>query len=705
MKTSLNKFSSVVNPKRMMGAAIAEYLPLLSLVLVICIGGVLEYSKKIRTQAGIITEELAGFGDPRVVSPGSGSGGSGSGGSGGVSDGGGSGSTTAPPKPDPADGGSSTVTPNPTTPIDPIIGDGGGTSVDPGNPLIDDGALPPSTDTPGPVATEDDSSVFDSAAAFFDGLWTGLKSQFTGLLEMVLHPIDTLNGFKELAIAFATDPAGTTEILLEEFKKDVEKIKSGDPRLIGEVIGENISPAALASVVSKLRKVSKAADVVAQRERIATKLDKECSGSSFLAGTLVWSEKGLVPIETLDVGDLVFGRDETKFADAPQRISELHGRDVNRYYELDTGYEKILVTEEHPFWQQGKGWVAVAELVEGDVVARAEGDIQVHKLNVINGPARVYNFTVEETHSYFVGPNKLWVHNIDCPIDFGNEKPTLDDIAATIPTSLRKDFEADFKDEEFAKAMMADPDLAKAWTAIHGKPTYRKDVRSLESVKEILNSPNLKAAGLNEESLAKIVEVQKLGGASAPDFGKLLDNLKAAEKLAASPTFHKVIDNMQNPGFSGAQLIGANFTLKFLKDKGGAFDPERLIFEEAVLDGARFIDVTYIQPDSTRILFELKSVKSLPTKFGEQFTNDLVAADSLEHIKWTFESKKDGFDPYANKDLMLSKLETALGDIDEDRLQAVAAKLGLDSSVSKESMAKAIADEVGDQFNDVFEVF
>lgn len=80
-------------------------------------------------------------------------------------------------------------------------------------------------------------------------------------------------------------------------------------------------------------------------------MDKECS--SFLAGTLVWTDKGLLPIERLVVGDIVIGRDDSTFEDAPQRISKLHGREVSRYYELDTGYEKILVTEEHPYRVKG----------------------------------------------------------------------------------------------------------------------------------------------------------------------------------------------------------------------------------------------------------------------------------------------------------------------------------------------------------------
>lgn len=54
---------------------------------------------------------------------------------------------------------------------------------------------------------------------------------------------------------------------------------------------------------------------------------------------------------------------------------------------------------------------------------------------------------------------------------------------------------------------------------------------------------------------------------------------------------------------------------------------------------------------------------------------------------------------------MLGKLETALDDIDEDRLRTVAIKLNVDSTGTKEAIAKAIADKVDDEFNNIFEVF
>lgn len=452
------KGHKLINRRGMLGAAIAEYLPLLSLVLLIVVGGVVQYAEELRRHAANVSEELAGeggIGDIGIGGPGGAGGGGGSGSGGGSTSGGTPGSGT---------GGSSGGATTPTgsgggTTTGP--GDSGGTT--PGDSLVDV-ETPPTT--PGNTPSEGaeggatgEESVLASVGRFIEGLWDGVKTQFWGLAEMLLSPIETAKNLKELAVSFVTDPEGTIEVVVSELKEDFDALTSDDPYEVGRVIGENVSPAALARIAGRLATLSKSPAIVAKRDSVAKELDKECS--SFLAGTLVWTDKGLLPIEKLAVGDIVMGRDDKTFEDAPQRISKLFSREVSRYYELDTGYEKILVTEEHPYWLQGQGWTPVAELKAGDVLARAEGDIQVHKIKFIQGPASVYNFTVEKTHSYFVGPNKLWVHNVTCPLDVASTK--LDEIKKTIPEELKEDFKEDFEGTEAGEILERNPDLANEW--------------------------------------------------------------------------------------------------------------------------------------------------------------------------------------------------------------------------------------------------
>src|SRR5687767_14249939 len=78
------------------------------------------------------------------------------------------------------------------------------------------------------------------------------------------------------------------------------------------------------------------------------------------------------------------------------------------------GGERIETTHEHPFYVEGKGFVPVGELGIGtSIVTRAGPAIELVKVERKDAPATVYNFEVEEFHTYFVGDLALWVHN-DC---------------------------------------------------------------------------------------------------------------------------------------------------------------------------------------------------------------------------------------------------------------------------------------------------
>jgi len=146
----------------------------------------------------------------------------------------------------------------------------------------------------------------------------------------------------------------------------------------------------------------------------------------------------------------------------------------------------------------------------------------------------------------------LWVHNIYCPIDFGKEKPSLDDIAAGVPASLRKDFEADFKDEKFAEAMMANPDLAKAWTVAHGNPTLRKNASLLEKVDGLLKNKNVTDV-IDEEALARIISTKFHPEKTSPGYGfvnleRHLDNIENfVTNYKDVPGFEKMVNDIKNP--------------------------------------------------------------------------------------------------------------------------------------------------------------
>ena len=135
-----------------------------------------------------------------------------------------------------------------------------------------------------------------------------------------------------------------------------------------------------------------------------------------MAGTPIWTPEGKVNIETLRKGSLVLSRDRKPYADKAQAIQKTFGRIAPDYYHLSTEFGTINVTAEHPMWKQGIGWTEAQYLKVDDVVASVDGDVLILNNKKVDKPVRVYNFSVENTPSYFAGSGGLWVHNSKCAV-------------------------------------------------------------------------------------------------------------------------------------------------------------------------------------------------------------------------------------------------------------------------------------------------
>ena len=76
--------------------------------------------------------------------------------------------------------------------------------------------------------------------------------------------------------------------------------------------------------------------------------------------------------------------------------------------------EEIITTETHPFYVNNRGFVNAGELVVGDKLLDLNGNtllIESYEIELTDEPTTVYNFQVEDYHTYFVGENGVWVHN------------------------------------------------------------------------------------------------------------------------------------------------------------------------------------------------------------------------------------------------------------------------------------------------------
>ena len=89
-------------------------------------------------------------------------------------------------------------------------------------------------------------------------------------------------------------------------------------------------------------------------------------------------------------------------------------REVRKLIHVYVDGEEINTTDTHPFWVEGKGWTEAGELKAGDVLRLNTGELKtVEKveIEVFDKPVKVYNFEVEDWHTYFVTEQGILVHN------------------------------------------------------------------------------------------------------------------------------------------------------------------------------------------------------------------------------------------------------------------------------------------------------
>ncbi len=135
----------------------------------------------------------------------------------------------------------------------------------------------------------------------------------------------------------------------------------------------------------------------------------------FVAGTLIHTEDGLVPIEEIKPEQLVWAEDPETGERALKRVVCLFRNEKYELVHLQVNGETITTTVGHPFFVQGKGWVAAKKLVIGDKLELLDGGeayVDAIATEEYVEPVKVYNFEVEDFHTYFISSISVLVHNL-----------------------------------------------------------------------------------------------------------------------------------------------------------------------------------------------------------------------------------------------------------------------------------------------------
>ncbi|MFK7820481.1 MAG: Hint domain-containing protein [Planctomycetaceae bacterium] len=135
-------------------------------------------------------------------------------------------------------------------------------------------------------------------------------------------------------------------------------------------------------------------------------------GSCFGKGTLVRTDEGPKPIETIRMGDRVLAQNihtgEIEFCVVERpTIRPQPGPALT----VRIGEEKIVCTPGHEIWKNGSGWVRAKELQPGDRVRTLTGSMEVRSLEKTE-PQITYNLVVAGNHNYFVGEAAFLVQDV-----------------------------------------------------------------------------------------------------------------------------------------------------------------------------------------------------------------------------------------------------------------------------------------------------
>ena len=134
--------------------------------------------------------------------------------------------------------------------------------------------------------------------------------------------------------------------------------------------------------------------------------------SCFAAGTPVQTLDGARDIESLSVGDRVLSQDPVSGALSFQPVLATTVRPGAQTFRVTIDGESVVTTGIHRFWRAGQGWAMARDLKPGDQLRTTDGTKRVQSLEP-DATQTVYNLSVAENHSYFVGKSGALVHDVN----------------------------------------------------------------------------------------------------------------------------------------------------------------------------------------------------------------------------------------------------------------------------------------------------
>ncbi|MBT1706467.1 polymorphic toxin-type HINT domain-containing protein, partial [Chryseosolibacter indicus] len=186
----------------------------------------------------------------------------------------------------------------------------------------------------------------------------------------------------------------------------------------GKEVGADVAVNATLEFVP-LGKLGKyAAKSLKYSDEIASVVNKFNPCGCFDGKTPILTDSGYVEIKDIGVGDLVWAYNEETGVKQLKKVLRTFKYQRDTLYYVQVASEIVNVTSDHPFFVRGK-WVNVRNIRPGDELTIYSGKNSiVESITFKVGKFFVYNFIVEDFHTYYVTQFNILVHN-GGPCDFG----------------------------------------------------------------------------------------------------------------------------------------------------------------------------------------------------------------------------------------------------------------------------------------------
>ncbi|MEN6494488.1 MAG: polymorphic toxin-type HINT domain-containing protein [Thermoguttaceae bacterium] len=164
--------------------------------------------------------------------------------------------------------------------------------------------------------------------------------------------------------------------------------------------------------------------------------------SCFPSDTPVWTQTGVVKIREIKPGDRVLSQEPFSGKLSYQAVLRVTRRKPSPMLEIGLGSETIRTTRGHPFWVCGEGWKMAKELAVGMWLHSTDGPVRIESLSelpaarpwneqpdALPGEDLSYNLVLEACHNYFVGQQRILVHD-NTLYPFDGPVPTVPGLTA-----------------------------------------------------------------------------------------------------------------------------------------------------------------------------------------------------------------------------------------------------------------------------------